>query len=220
MFLTFSEWNRTGSFYDLFGATSTKLLKKYVSAQEPVEISTEKLQELFREFSKGHFRNVEAKAALVNQKARDSFPVPKELADQVHLLLKQTLQQLGLLDKHISRLDKKIAKKMRKFSNVLESILGIGPVLAAGILSEIGDISRFYGQAKLAKYAGLTWKKNQSGSFNGDVTPLTKTGNIYLSYYLIQAPNAWPNIMLSIGNTFTASLTKLLAILTNERCRS
>jgi len=187
LFLTFSEWNRTGPFSDLFGATSTKLLKKYASAQELAEVSPEELEALLREFSKGHFRNVEAKAALVNQKARDSFPVPKELADQVHLLLRQTLQQLGLLEKHIARLDKKIAKKMRKFSNVLESIPGIGPVLAAGILAEVGDVTRFSGQAKLAKYAGLTWRKNQSGNFNGDVTPLTKTGNVYLRYYLIQA---------------------------------
>jgi len=76
---------------------------------------------------------------------------------------------------------------MQKFNNVLQSIPGIGPVLAAGVLAEIGDISRFPGQAQLAKYAELTWRKNQSGNFSSDVTPLTKTGNSYLRYYLIQA---------------------------------
>ncbi len=105
----------------------------------------------------------------------------------------QTLQQLELLEKHIARLDKKIAKKMKKFNNILESIPGIGPVLAAGILAEIGDISRFPGQAQLAKYAGLTWRKNQSGNFSGDVTPLTKTGNTYLRYYLVQAAQCMVN---------------------------
>lgn len=40
---------------------------------------------------------------------------------------------------------------------ILNSIDGIGPVFAAGILSEIGDITAFHSQDALAKYAGLTW---------------------------------------------------------------
>lgn len=187
LFLTFSEWSRTKPFSDLFGATPSKLLKKFHSAQELADVSAEDLKELLWQFSKGRFRDVDAKTEEVKQSAKDSFPVPRELADQVHLILKQTLQQLELLEKHVARLDKKIAKKMKKFNNVLESIPGIGPVLSAGILAEIGDISRFPGQAQLAKYAGLTWRKNQSGNFSGDFTPLTKTGNSFLRYYLIQA---------------------------------
>ena len=42
----------------------------------------------------------------------------------------------------------------------LESIPGVGPVYAGGILAEIGQIDRFADQANLAKYAGLTWKKH------------------------------------------------------------
>ena len=187
LFLTFSEWNRDKPFSNLFGATPSKLLKKFHSAHELADVSTEDLKELLVKFSKGHFKDVDAKTEEVKQSAKDSFPIPKELAEQVHLLLKQTLQQLELLDKHIYRLDKKISKKLKIFNNVLESIPGIGPVLAAGILAEVGDISRFPGQAQLAKYAGLTWRKNQSGNFSGDVTPLTKTGNSFLRYYLIQA---------------------------------
>lgn len=170
----------------MFGATPRKLLKQFHSARELAQFSTDDLKELLQLFSKGHFRDVSEKALLVSQTAKDSFPTPQQLADQVHILVKQTLQQLELLEKHIVRLDKKIAKKITKLNNILESIRGIGPVLAAGILAEIGDISRFPGQAQLAKYAGLTWRKNQCGNFNRDVTPLTKTGNSYLRYYLIQ----------------------------------
>ena len=187
LFLTFSEWNRSKPFSDLFGTTPSRLLKKFHSASELAEVPTEELKQLLGEFSKGHFRDVDAKAEEIKQSVKDSFPIPKKLADQVHLVLKQTLQQLELLKKHVARLDKKIAKQISKFNNVLQSIPGIGPVLSAGILAEIGDVSRFPGQAQLAKYAGLTWRKNQSGNFCGDVTPLTKTGNSYLRYYLIQA---------------------------------
>ncbi len=172
MFLTFSEWNRSKPFSDLFGTTPpSRLLKKFHSASELAEVPTEELKQLLGEFSKGHFRDVDAKAEEIKQSVKDSFPIPKKLADQVHLVLKQTLQQLELLKKHVARLDKKIAKQISKFNNVLQSIPGIGPVLSAGILAEIGDVSRFPGQAQLAKYAGLTWRKNQSGNFAAMLLP-------------------------------------------------
>lgn len=40
------------------------------------------------------------------------------------------------------------------------SIKGIGSVFAAGIVAEIGDITKFDNEASLAKYAGFTWQKN------------------------------------------------------------
>ncbi|MFR7973987.1 MAG: transposase [Lacrimispora saccharolytica] len=40
---------------------------------------------------------------------------------------------------------------------ILQSIPGIGPVWASGILSEIGDITAFHSSDALAKYAGLYW---------------------------------------------------------------
>jgi transposase len=76
---------------------------------------------------------------------------------------------------------------MRPIFNPLISIPGIGPVLSAGIISEIGDISRFADQSKLAKFAGLTWNEHQSGDFTADETPLNRSGNSYLRYYLIQS---------------------------------
>jgi hypothetical protein len=79
----------------MFGATPRKLLKKFHSAEDIAEVSTGELRKLLHEFSKGHFRDVDEKANLVYQTARDSFPIPKELADQVHMLIKQTLSSLS-----------------------------------------------------------------------------------------------------------------------------
>lgn len=72
----------------------------------------------------------------------------------------------------------------------LTSIPGIGPVLASGILAEIGTITSFGSHDALAKYAGLTWRVNQSGNYSADDTRMTKTGNKYLRYYLIEAANS------------------------------
>ena len=48
-------------------------------------------------------------------------------------------------------------------------------------------IHAFNSQEALAKYAGLVWRENQSGNFQADDTPLSKAGNTYLRYYLIEA---------------------------------
>ena len=49
--------------------------------------------------------------------------------------------------------------------------------------------SAFHSSDALAKYAGLTWKTNQSGDFDGEDTPMVKAGNRYLRYYLGEAAN-------------------------------
>ncbi|MBS4535687.1 IS110 family transposase [Clostridium sp. D2Q-14] len=50
----------------------------------------------------------------------------------------------------------------------------MGPVLASGILLEIGTIKSFNSQDALAKYAGLTWRVNQSGNYTSGNTRITK----------------------------------------------
>ncbi|HHT99109.1 MAG TPA: IS110 family transposase [Acholeplasma sp.] len=72
---------------------------------------------------------------------------------------------------------------------ILKSIPGIGPVYAAGLLAEIGEIDQFPNDAALAKYAGLTWRKRESGNYVAQQTKMTKTGNMYLRYFLIQSAN-------------------------------
>ena len=69
----------------------------------------------------------------------------------------------------------------------LQSIPGIGPVMATGIMAEIGDITVFKSQESLAKYAGLVWRENQSGQFKADDTSMSKAGNSYLRYYFLEA---------------------------------
>ena len=64
----------------------------------------------------------------------------------------------------------------------LLSIPGIGPVMAADILSEIGYIDAFKNQEALAKYAGLVWWEKQSENCQANDRPLSKAGNTYLRY--------------------------------------
>lgn len=92
------------------------------------------------------------------------------------------------------QVDKAIERSIRGLDpngyTVLRSIPGISPVWAAGILSEIGDINVFHSSDALAKYAGLTWSRNQSVGFDADDRSMLKTGNSYLRYYLGEAANS------------------------------
>lgn len=66
---------------------------------------------------------------------------------------------------------------------ILRSILRIGPVYTAGM----GSMHCFSSSNALAKYNDIVWRDHQSGEFDADNTPMVKTGNRYLRYYLIQA---------------------------------
>ncbi len=138
-----------------------------------------------------NFPDPEANARKLQQVARDSYVLPEALQAPVNLILRLSLQTMDGMERQVKRLDSAIAEQVSQLPQTLESIPGIGPVFAAGISSEIGDIRRFDGdEAKVAKFAGFKWRKHQSGQFTADETELTRRGNAYLRYYLCEAANA------------------------------
>ena len=70
---------------------------------------------------------------------------------------------------------------------VLNSIPGIGKVYSAGILAEIGSVKAFQNANSLAKYCGIIWNDNDSGDFEAEDKRMSKAGNSYLRYYIIEA---------------------------------
>ena len=69
---------------------------------------------------------------------------------------------------------------------LLLTVPGIGWVLAFTIAAEIGEIERFPSPEKLAGYAGLCPRVNQSGEKDRR-GPLTKHGPTYLRWALLEA---------------------------------
>lgn len=63
----------------------------------------------------------------------------------------------------------------------LQTIPGIGPILALLILAEAGDLRRFGHYYQFLKYCGLNLCTEQSGQFRGS-TRLSKRGNARLRY--------------------------------------
>jgi transposase len=75
---------------------------------------------------------------------------------------------------------------------VIQQLPGIGPVLAAVIVAEIGDVTRFKSAAQLCSWAGLTPRHRESGTkvARGRVT---KQGSRMLRWALIEAIQRVPN---------------------------
>ena len=69
----------------------------------------------------------------------------------------------------------------------MDSIRGVGPVYAAGIIAEIDDIHYFKNDDQLASYCGFRWKRNDSGNKRSDHTRQPNTCNTYLRYYIVEA---------------------------------
>ncbi len=86
--------------------------------------------------------------------------------------------------------ERRIANEPTARTNRLLTVPGFGPVFAAGILTEIGDITYFPDDDQLAPFAGLTWPLDSSGQRVGEPMPSVRTGNAYHRHYLVAAANS------------------------------
>ena len=173
-----------------FGSAIMDLLLEKYSLDEISSMNLETLAEYLREKGKNRFSEPEKVAKCIQKAARSSYRLSKCVEDSIDILLGTSIESIRSIKNQIKELDKSIAKILEGIPNTLKSIPGIGPVYCAGILAEIGDINRFKDQSSLAKYAGLTWSKHQSGKFKADETNMIRSGNRYLRYYLVEAANS------------------------------
>ena len=165
-------------FSDIFGITSRKLLEKFSTPEEFMDISTAKLTTFITKVS--HGRNGREKAELIKSAANSSIGISYAL-DSFSFQIKQLVEQIGFIEKQIEDIDKEMEKLLAQSEySMITTISGIGPVLGCIIVSEIGDISRFESASKLVAYAGLDASVRQSGEFNSTQNKISKRGSSYL----------------------------------------
>jgi len=181
-------------FSNTYGATSAAVLTDFLSLDDITYSSIEDLVAFVREKGKNRFADPLKTAKLLKKAARDSYRLDKVLYDPLNVSIASSFNVVKALTDEIKAIDKAIEKNIKGINNTeyqaLTSIPGIGPVFSSGILAEIGTMTSFHSHDALAKYAGLTWRVNQSGNYSSDITRMTKTGNKYLRYYLIEATNS------------------------------
>lgn len=184
-------------FSNTYGVTSAAVLTDFLSLDDITYSPMEDLVAFVSEKGKNRFSDPVKTATLLQKAARDSYRLDKVLYEPLNISIASSFNVIKALEDEVKTIDKAIEKTIKGLNTTefqsLISIPGIGPVLASGILSEIGTITSFKSHDALAKYSGLTWRVNQSGNFQSEDTRMTKTGNKYLRYYLIEAANSVKN---------------------------
>ncbi len=184
-------------FSNIYGVASKELLSKYPLPEDMLSIPAEKLGNLLYECSKGRLGI--NKAEEIQSRARESFGI-KFAKRSFSFQIKQIISQIPFLEEQLKEIEIEISCLLEDICPVITTITGIGSVLGASIVSEIGNISRFERANQLVAYAGLDTRIKQSGDFSATNTKLSKRGSPYLrrSIWLAATVAAFNDPALSI----------------------
>jgi transposase len=188
LFLLFPGWVQERPIKG-FGASSMAVLNE-LSLDEIAAMPLEDLALFVAKAGKNRSPDPQALAEKIQQAARESHRIRPQLAGCCKFVLASTTRTIAALNKSLKEVNQAIAEEGGGFLNPLLSVKGIGPVYAAGILACIGDVKRFASDDKLAKMAGLAWKRNQSGEFEAAEKRLVRECDKYLRYYLVETANS------------------------------
>ena len=108
------------------------------------------------------------------------------------------LKYLAMYEQRIKELKDRIKQTAKTDDDMklLQSIAGVGPIVAYAFVAHVGDGSRFSKGAQVSNYIGFVPRLYQSGTIqrNGHIT---KRGNGYLRGLLVQA--AWAAVFSKLG---------------------
>lgn len=171
-------------FSNTFGVSAKEVLTHWVTPEELAQVHTTKLTNLLAKASKGRFGKDKAKE--IKSVASQSFGITVA-TDAFAFQLKQILEQITFIEEQVADLDRQISEYIDHIDTHITSIPGVGPILGAIILGEVGDIHRFSTPNKLVAYAGLDASVKQSGEFLGTQSHMSKRGSPYLRRAIFMA---------------------------------
>lgn len=174
----------------VFGKAMIDLFLEQYSLEELAQMSLDELAAYLRSKGKNRFEDPGQVARSIQKAVRSSYRLDKVMEDSIDTLLATSIIVIRTFQKQIKEMDKAIGRIMAGLPQTLQTVPGVGPVFTAGIIAEIGQIERFEDETKMAKYAGLYWRKYQSGRFTAEDTSMSRNGNQYLRYYLVEAANS------------------------------
>jgi len=164
-------------FSDVFVKSSRELLCHATTAAEFISFELSELTSILK--SSSHGRLGKTRAEEIKKAAQNSLGLAC-LGEVASVKLRSLLAQIELLESQVIDVEKAIEKVMGGVEEYLTDIKGIGPVLAATILAEIGDINRFSRLEGLVAYAGIDPSVFESGQFVGKRQHMSKRGSPYL----------------------------------------
>lgn len=176
-------------FSDPFGASARELLSRGATAADfaALDLDLDDLTTLLEQASRKRFGRDKAQA--IQRSAAGSLGLAA-LGPAARLEIQSLLAQIALIETQVSELDDAIAELMKSTEQYLTTIPGVGPVLAASILAEVGDIDRFPRPSALVAYAGIDPSVFASGQFEGTRQHISKRGSPYLRRALYLATHS------------------------------
>ena len=184
-------------FNEHFSKTALYLLENYGSAEKMAHMNTASYERLYS-LSRGKFspqQFLELKSLATNTIGVNNSIFEMEL-NTLLTLYKATAEQICILEAQITELIEEIHPHYM-------SIPGIGPISAAVIYAEYGDISNFSKPSQMLAFAGLEPGVNDSGT-ESHGGRMVKRGSSQLRYVLMNC--ALPLIRFDV--TFAAYYAK------------
>lgn len=206
-------------FKHILGQTALAVLRACPSPAVIRKLTPDQWEDLVGAHYQGKRFQEKRRVRLVYQLAQESVGIPVEgqsLLREISFLI-DDIKNINVQMETLER-DMMFYLHQVKKHEALLSIQGIGLILAAGILAEIGDIDSFGGIKGPVKLAGINPSENQSSDFRGR-SVMTKKGRatlrtaIYLAAVrLIRSNKAFRAYYQSLCNRELRPLSKMKAI--------
>ena len=158
------------------------LLEEFPCAKQVAAAHLTRLKSLLETASKGHYKR--DMALKIRDVARNSIGSRMPAKS---LELQHTIRLIRELSTEIAEIEAQIQSLMEEIDSPITTILGVGFRMAAMILAEIGDFTRFDSTDKLLAYAGMSPSIYQSGQLKNCYPHMEKRGSRYLRYALYNA---------------------------------
>ncbi len=127
------------------------LLEEFPSAKQVASTHLTRLKSLLETASKGRYK--QEMALAIRNAARNSISSQMPAKS---LELQHTIRLIRELDTEIAEIEEQIHSIMDELHSPITTIPGLGFRMAAMILAEVGDFSRFDSPDKLLAYAGMS----------------------------------------------------------------
>jgi transposase len=169
----------------LFTVRWRRVLKEAPTAGELLELGAHLGVVLCRN---GRRRSFQQEAARALELAGCTVGVREE-EEGARLELLWLWQELEMAERKADEGLERLTTQMkpRRDYELLQSIPGVGPVLAAGLLAEIGDLGWFGNYKELISFAGLDVIGRQSGGWMSELRVISKSGRKLLRTVAYQA---------------------------------
>lgn len=161
------------------------LLKNHPTPEALIELGFENLVLLLKKISRG---KLDFDRALELYKAAKCSVGIQSGRESILMEIDYLLEEIASYTAFIEKLEEKIASYLSKipYSRYMLSIKGIGNIIVAGIIGEVGHFGDYRNHFSLIKLAGLNLCERRSGKYKGKIK-ISKQGRALLRKLLFFA---------------------------------